>query len=300
MSGTMMWQALTTGSLIADAEKYHAGTEIVSVETDGSLTRSTWREVGAKLVLPGPQLDGESPARLIDAEGETLSFGVPMIWMGLLVRLKATGGKPTSMKRTVVGGSALPPSLIRAFRDQYGVALIHASGMTETSPLGPLNQLLEKRSGLNEDEQAKLREGQGRPPWGMDLRIVDEARAELPRDVATPGELQIRGHWIVDSYFGQDGSALTDDGWFGTCDVATLDADGYMVICDRSKDIIKSGGERISTVELETEVFYDGKVAHRQVPDRVIFVEALPLGATGKVLKNKLHETYGGALMQDA
>ncbi len=294
---------------------------------------------GSKLVMPGPNLDGESLARLIDAEQVTLSLGVPTIWMGLLAGLEKTGIKPTSMKRTVVGGSALPPSMIREFRDKYGVDLIHAWGMTETSPLGTRNQLLEKHRELDADAQARLREGQGRPPWGVDLRIVDEAGQELPRDGETQGELQIRGHWIVDSYFGQDASALTEDGWFDTGDVATLDADGYMVIRDRSKDIIKSGGEWISTVELENiaiahpkianaaaiaarhpkwderpvviavpapgatptedeiRASYDGKVASWQVPDRVIFVEDLPLGATGKVLKNKLREAYGEILI---
>ncbi|MDD9720639.1 long-chain fatty acid--CoA ligase [Sulfitobacter sp. PR48] len=298
--------------------------------------------VGAKLVMPGPKLDGESLARLIDQEQVTLSLGVPTIWMGLLAGLKSTGIKPTSMKRTVVGGSALPPSMIREFRDTYGVELIHAWGMTETSPLGTLNQLLQKHAGLSADAQARLREGQGRPPWGVDLRIVDDAGQELPRDGKTQGALHIRGHWIVDSYFGQDATALTQDGWFDTGDVATLDRDGYMVIRDRSKDIIKSGGEWISTVELENiaiahpkvanaaaiaarhpkwderpvvlavpaegaspteaEILeaYDGKVASWQVPDRVIFVGELPLGATGKVLKNKLREAYGDVLVKEA
>ncbi|HBZ43873.1 MAG TPA: long-chain fatty acid--CoA ligase [Maritimibacter sp.] len=297
--------------------------------------------VGSKLVMPGPHLDGESLARLIDAEQVTLSLGVPTIWMGLLAGLKATGIKPTSMKRTVVGGSALPPSMIRDFRDAYGVDLIHAWGMTETSPLGTLNQLLQKHDRLSADEQARLREGQGRPPWGVELRIVDETGHELPRDGETQGELQIRGHWVIESYFGQDDSALTMDGWFDTGDVATLDEDGYMVIRDRSKDIIKSGGEWISTVELEniaiahpkianaaaiaahhpkwderpviiavaaegetpneTEVLasYEGKVAHWQVPDRVVFVDELPLGATGKVLKTKLREAYGNILLEE-
>lgn len=298
--------------------------------------------VGSKLVMPGPHLDGESLARLIDAEQVTLSLGVPTIWMGLLAGLKATGIKPTSMKRTVVGGSALPPSMIRDFRDAYGVELIHAWGMTETSPLGTLNQLLQKHDRLSAEEQAKLREGQGRPPWGVELRIVDETGHELPRDGETQGELQIRGHWVVESYFGQEDDALTMDGWFDTGDVATLDEDGYMVIRDRSKDIIKSGGEWISTVELEniaiahpkianaaaiaahhpkwderpviiavaaegetpneTEVLasYEGKVAHWQVPDRVVFVDELPLGATGKVLKTKLREAYGNILLEEA
>ncbi|RID90093.1 long-chain-fatty-acid--CoA ligase [Gemmobacter lutimaris] len=295
--------------------------------------------VGAKLVMPGPKLDGESLARLIDAEQVTLSLGVPTIWMGLLAGLKSTGIKPASMKRTVVGGSALPPSMLREFRDSYGVDLIHAWGMTETSPLGTLNQLLQRHTALDAEAQSRLREGQGRPPWGVDLRIVDETGAELPRDGVAQGELQIRGHWIVESYFGQQDSALTADGWFDTGDVATLDADGYLVIRDRSKDIIKSGGEWISTVELENiaiahpkianaaaiaarhpkwderpvvlavpvagetpteaeiRAFYDGKVAHWQVPDRVIFVETLPLGATGKVVKAKLRALYGDVLI---
>ncbi|MFC3612823.1 long-chain-fatty-acid--CoA ligase [Lutimaribacter marinistellae] len=293
---------------------------------------------GARLVLPGPNLDGESLARLIDAESVTMSLGVPTIWMGLLDGLEKTGATAKSMKRTVVGGSALPPSMIPEFRDKYGVELIHAWGMTETSPLGTLNQLLQKHEALSEDEQAAIRLGQGRPPWGVELRIVDENGAALPHDGETQGELHIRGHWIVDSYLKRDETTLTEDGWFDTGDIATIDADGYMVIRDRSKDIIKSGGEWISTVELENIAIahpgianaaaiaaahekwaerpvliavkapgaevtedallhhYEGKIASWQVPDKVIFVEALPLGATGKVLKNKLREEFGGVL----
>ncbi len=295
---------------------------------------------GAKLVLPGPKLDGESLARLIDDQEVTLSLGVPTIWMGLLDGLEKTGATAKSMTRTVVGGAALPPSMIPAFRDKYGVELIHAWGMTETSPLGTLNQLLQKHRALSADEQAEVRLGQGRPPWGVDLRIVGEDGTVLAHDGETQGDLQIRGHWIVDSYYGKDESALTEDGWFDTGDVATIDADGYMVIRDRSKDIIKSGGEWISTVELENiaiahpEVanaaaiaarhdkwderpvlvavkapgadpseddirgYYDGKIAKWQVPDRVIFVDELPLGATGKVLKNKLRDQFGEILME--
>lgn len=299
-------------------------------------------QVGARLVLPGPKLDGESLARLIDAEGVTLSLGVPTIWMGLLAGLVKTGATAASMTRTVVGGAALPPSMIPAFRDRYGVDLIHAWGMTETSPLGTLNQLLQKHEALSPEQKAAVRLGQGRPPWGVDLRIVDEDGTQLPRDGETQGALQIRGHWIVDSYYGDDRTALTKDGWFDTGDIATIDADGYMVIRDRAKDIIKSGGEWISTVELEniavahpgianaaviaavhpkwdqrpvliavrapdsavTEAelleFYDGKVAKWQVPDRVIFVDALPMGATGKVLKNRLRDQFGGVLTEGA
>lgn len=298
-------------------------------------------QVGAKLVLPGPNLDGESLAKLIEAEEVTLSLGVPTIWMGLLAGLEKTGLKARSMTRTVVGGSALPPSMIPEFRDKYGVDLVHAWGMTETSPLGTLNQLLQKHTSLPPEAQAKLREGQGRPPWGVDLRLVDAAGHVLPHDGVTQGELQIRGHWIMESYYAQSSSALTVDGWFDTGDVATISPDGYMIIRDRSKDIIKSGGEWISTVELEniaiahpkianaaaiaahhvkwderpvliavplkgeapTEAeilaFYDVKVAKWQVPDRVIFVESLPLGATGKVVKAKLREAFGKVLLEE-
>jgi 3-(methylthio)propionyl---CoA ligase len=297
--------------------------------------------VGCKMVLPGPNLDGESLVGLIDGEQVSMALGVPTIWMGLLGALETTGSKIESLERTVVGGSALPTVMIPAFA-KYGVELIHAWGMTETSPLGTLNQLLQKHQALSDAEKAAIRTGQGRPPYGVELRLVDDQESLLPEDGKTQGDLQIRGHWIVDSYFRADGSALTQDGWFDTGDVATIDADGYMIIRDRSKDIIKSGGEWISTVELEdiamthdgvasaaaiaarhrkwderpvlcvvrvagadlTEAgllgFYDGKVAGWQVPDKVIFVDELPLGATGKVLKNKLRDQYGDVLLDDA
>ena len=294
---------------------------------------------GCKLVLPGPGLDGNSLVQLIDTEQVTLALGVPTIWQGLLTALEQTGSKATSLERTIVGGSALPASMIQTFRDHYNVELIHAWGMTETSPLGTLNQLLEKHSALDADAQTKLRLGQGRPPYGVELQVVDEAGQVLANDGETPGLLQIRGHWIVDTYFQSDSSALSEAGWFDTGDIATLDADGYLVIRDRAKDVIKSGGEWISTVELENimvahpkvqtaaviaarhdkwderpvvivvaaegvelseaEVlgFYDGKIAKWQIPDRVIFVDALPIGGTGKILKNQLRDSYANVLV---
>ncbi len=297
---------------------------------------------GAKLVLPGPGLDGDSLVDLIDGENVTLSLGVPTIWLGLLAALDKRGSSAPSMTRTVVGGSAMPPSMFAEFRDKHGTELIHAWGMTETSPLGTLNQLLQKHGALSTEKQAELRVSQGRPPFGVDLRIVDENAQPLPHDGETQGDLQIRGHWIVESYFGEETSALTKDGWFDSGDVATIDADGFMTIRDRSKDIIKSGGEWISTVELENiaishpgianaaaiaarhekwderpiiiavraesgevtaeEVIahFDGKIARWQTPDAVIFVEELPLGATGKVLKNKLREQFGDHLIGKA
>jgi len=291
---------------------------------------------GCKLVLPGPNLDGKSLVNLIDSTQTTLALGVPTIWMGLLGALKETGSKVPSLTRTVVGGSALPPSMIPKFAE-YGVELVHAWGMTETSPLGSMNQLLQRHKALSAEEQAEIRLGQGRPPFGVDLRIVDEEGHTLPHDGKTQGDLQVRGPWIVDTYFGKEKTALTADGWFDTGDVATINAQGFMIIRDRSKDIIKSGGEWISTVTLENIAishpaianaaaiaaahekwderpvlvaikagdvseeellaFYKGKVESWQIPDRVIFVDELPIGSTGKVQKNKLRDEFSRVLV---
>jgi len=293
--------------------------------------------VGAKLVMPGPGLDGPSLLSLIDQEKVTIALGVPTIWQGLLTAIKASDSKIESLVRSVVGGAACPESMMAAFRE-YGVDTMHAWGMTEMSPLGTVNNLLEKHSKLPEVEKNKVRLSQGRPPFGCKLRIVDEAGNLLPNDGKTQGDLQCRGHWILDDYFKTDIQALTD-GWFSTGDVATINEDGYMDIRDRTKDIIKSGGEWISTVELENIAvahpdlagaaviaakhakwderpllvavkaegtdpsvaellaFYEGKIPKWQVPDDVVFVESLPLGATGKVLKSKLREAYGDHLL---
>lgn len=295
--------------------------------------------VGCRLVLPGPGLDGESLVRLIDGEGVTMALGVPTIWMGLLAALEKMGSRAESLKRTVVGGAALPPAMIPKFRDLYGVDLVHAWGMTETSPLGALNQLLHRHHGLPPEAQEEIRRAQGRPPFGVDLRIVDDEGRLLPHDGHAQGELQIRGHWIVGAYFEAGESALTEDGWFDTGDIASVTSDGYLVIRDRSKDMVKSGGEWISTVELEniaighpgianaaaiaarhpkwverpvliavkqpgvdlteTDIltYYQGRVASWQIPDKVIFVDSLPVGGTGKVLKIHLRELYGDVLM---
>ena len=206
--------------------------------------------VGARLVLPGPGLDGASLVGLIDGRSVSVALGVPTIWQGLLKAAAETGSTLDSLTRTVIGGSACPPSMIETFRDRYGVDTIHAWGMTEISPLGTANQPLGRHADLPAPALAKLRQGQGRPPYGVELRIVDEQGQPLPQDGTAQGELHIRGHWVVDSYFGETGER-TDDGWFATGDVASIDADGFMVIRDRAKDIIKSGGEWISSVELE-------------------------------------------------
>lgn len=296
--------------------------------------------VGASLVMPGPNLDGLSLLALIDEEQVSIALGVPTIWQGLLTAIERTGSQVPSLKRTVVGGAACPPSMMGKFRE-YGVDTIHAWGMTELSPIGTVNALLYKHASQTPDQQQQVRLSQGRPLFGIELRVVDDEAQALEHDGQTQGNLQCRGHWVVDTYFHATHNAL-DEGWFSTGDVATLDADGYMNIRDRSKDIIKSGGEWISTVELENiaiahpeligaaaiaakhdkwderplliavrregcEVsaaeilaFFDGKIAKWQIPDDVIFVETLPLNGTGKLMKNKLREQYGEYLLQKA
>ncbi|WP_299148133.1 long-chain-fatty-acid--CoA ligase [uncultured Tateyamaria sp.] len=221
--------------------------------------------VGARMVLPGPGLDGPSLVGLIDTYRVGIALGVPTIWLGLLGEAQKSGSKLESLTRTVVGGSACPPSMITAFREEYGVETIHAWGMTEMSPLGSSNQPLAKHMDLPLVEQHALRENQGRPPWGVDLKIVDADGVELPRDGVAQGNLMVRGHWILDSYFlSTRDETLTDD-WFHTGDVATLDADGYLSIKDRSKDIIKSGGEWISSVDLENIA-----IAHPALADAAV------------------------------
>ncbi len=201
--------------------------------------------------MPGPGLDGDSLVKLIDAEKVTLALGVPTIWQGLLASADKLGSNLESLKNTVIGGSACPPSMIAKFRDKYGVETIHAWGMTELSPVGSVNRLLAKHADLPAEEQNALRVGQGRPPFGINLAIWDDEGNVLPNDGVTQGNLVVEGHWVVDSYFGGEPGSALNNGWFDTGDVATLDENGYMIIRDRSKDIIKSGGECISTVELE-------------------------------------------------
>ncbi len=208
---------------------------------------------GCSLILPGPNLDGDSLVKLIDDYKVTLSLGVPTIWQGLLAAAKSSGSKLESMTRTIVGGAACPPSVIKTFREDFNCDAIHGWGMTETSPLGTMNQIKAKHKSLSRDEMNKLRESQGRPPYGVELRLMDTEQPDkhVAEDGHAQGRLQIRGHWVIDDYFTELPDAITDDGWFDTGDIATIDADGYMNIRDRSKDLIKSGGEWISSVELE-------------------------------------------------
>jgi fatty-acyl-CoA synthase len=205
---------------------------------------------GAKLVFPGAALDGASVYDLTEREGVTTSLGVPTIWLGLLAHMEKHSLKFSTLKETVVGGAACPPSIIEKFLTNYGVETVHAWGMTETSPIGTVSRLKAKHATLPKAEQLAIRAKQGRPVFGIELKIIDDAGSTLPRDGKTFGDLMVRGPWVVERYYGEEKSALVD-GWFHTGDVATIDPDGYMQITDRSKDVIKSGGEWISSIELE-------------------------------------------------
>jgi fatty-acyl-CoA synthase len=288
---------------------------------------------GAKLVFPGPAMDGKSIFELIENEKVTFAAGVPTVWQMMLGHMQAGGLKFSTLNRTVIGGSACPPAMITAFNDVYGVEVLHAWGMTEMSPLGTVCTLKNKHIPMSSDDKMKVRLKQGRAVFGVDMKIVDPDGDELPWDGKTSGDLLVKGPWIIDQYFKQEGgSPLVKGGWFPTGDVGTIDAEGYLQITDRSKDVIKSGGEWISSIDVENiamahpavamaacigmkhpkwderpiiavvkkpgaEVsrdalleFFVGKTAKFQIPDDVVFVEAIPLGATGKMQKMKLRE----------
>jgi len=288
--------------------------------------------VGAKLVFPGPFLDGKSLHELFEAEGVTLSAGVPTVWQGLLTHVEANNLEFSTMRRTIIGGAACPPSMMSVFQERYDVQVLHAWGMTEMSPLGTACTLKAKHRNLSSDERMALQRKQGRAVFGVDMKIVGEDGRELPHDGKASGELLVRGPWIISSYFKGAGGDPLVEGWFPTGDVSTIDADGYMQITDRSKDVIKSGGEWIGSIDLENiamahpavamaacigikhpkwderpllvvvkkpgaEIarddllsFYEGKIAKWWTPDDVVFVDGIPLGATGKMQKNKLRE----------
>jgi acyl-CoA synthetase (AMP-forming)/AMP-acid ligase II len=205
---------------------------------------------GAKLVFPGKDLDGKSLYELMEAERVTYSAGVPTVWLGLLAYMKQAGVRFSSLNRTVIGGSACPPAMLRTFQDEFGVEVIHAWGMTEMSPLGTLSKLTWEQSQRSPDEQRKLREKQGHVIYGVDMKIVDADGNDLPWDGVAFGDLHVRGPWVIDRYFRKDDSPLVD-GWFPTGDVATIDPDSFLHITDRSKDVIKSGGEWISSIDIE-------------------------------------------------
>jgi len=206
---------------------------------------------GCKLVMPGPHLDGPSLTALMESEGVTTSAGVPTVWLGLLAHIKETGKSPSRLNRVVIGGSACPPAMMEAF-EKLGVRVVHAWGMTEMSPLGVINSPTRNSQALAPAERVAVGLKQGRPLFGVDIKIADAAGKELPFDGTSFGSLKVRGYWVCGSYFRQDPVAAHDEpGWFDTGDVATIDADGFVKIVDRTKDVIKSGGEWISSIDLE-------------------------------------------------
>ncbi len=209
---------------------------------------------GAKMVMPGPQMDGKSLYELMESEGVTISAGVPTIWMMLLAYMKENDKKFSSMQRTVIGGAAAPRAMIETFEKEYGVNVIHAWGMTEMSPIGTACNLKKKHDSLSPDEKIDLSLKQGRAVYGVDMKIVGPDGKKLPWDGKAFGNLMVRGPWITSGYFkGEGGDILDEEGFFDTGDVATIDTDGYMQITDRSKDVIKSGGEWISSIDVENE-----------------------------------------------
>lgn len=229
---------------------------------------------GAKLVLPGPALDGESLCQLMTAERCNFSLGVPTVWLNFLAFLeKHPERKPAHLRRVVIGGSAAPRAIIERFQDTLGIEVLHLWGMTETSPLGSSGSMPSHLAHLQGRERVDLQVKQGRAFYGVDMKIVDDSGAELPRDGRAFGVLKVRGPWVAARYFqGEGGEILDADGWFATGDVATLDASGYMQITDREKDVIKSGGEWISSIELE-----NAAVAHPAVQEAAVIGVAHPL-----------------------
>jgi acyl-CoA synthetase (AMP-forming)/AMP-acid ligase II len=226
---------------------------LCSTPTPGGLPYSA-PMVGAKLVFPGPILDGKSLHELFEQEQVTFSAGVPTVWLGVINHLKCAGLKMSSLRRTMIGGAACPPAMRQTLEQDYGVEVSHAWGMTELSPPGTLSRLRAKHAQLPDDAKQALRNKQGRAICGIDLAIVGDDGQQQPRDGCSSGDLLVRGARVIERYFGETGAALRElDGemWFATGDVATIDADGFMQITDRSKDVIKSGGEWISSIELE-------------------------------------------------
>jgi len=291
--------------------------------------------VGARIVMPGPKMDGASIFELLEREKVTFTAAVPTVWQMLLGYLRETGQRPTTLKRVVIGGAAPPPAVIEAFENDYNIEVIHAWGMTELSPMGSLGTPTAATAQLPRSEQMRLKNKQGRPPLGVEMKIVDDQGVELPRDGKTFGRLVVRGAAVARAYFkGEGGQILDADGFFDTGDVATLDGYGFMQITDRAKDVIKSGGEWISSIEVENLAMthpkvalaavigvphpkwderpllvvelrpgesadkaemlrhLDGKIAKWWMPDDVVFVDKIALGATGKIDKKVLRAAY--------
>ncbi|WP_425997564.1 long-chain-fatty-acid--CoA ligase [Caulobacter sp. DWR1-3-2b1] len=288
---------------------------------------------GAKMVMPGAKMDGASIYELLETEGVTFSAAVPTVWQMLLQHLRDNDLKLPVLKKVVIGGAACPEHIIRAFQEDYDVEVVHAWGMTETSPVGTLSVMTDELLKLPYDQQMPYRLKQGRPPMGVELKLTDDAGQRLPHDGKSFGNLKIKGPIIAAEYFrGAGGKILDDEGFFDTGDVATIDDHGFMQITDRAKDVVKSGGEWISTIDIENIAmghpkaalaavigvahpkwderpillvklkegetatkeeflaFLEGKIAKWWMPDDVLFVDDIPLGATGKIDKKLIRQ----------
>jgi fatty-acyl-CoA synthase len=290
--------------------------------------------VGAKLVLPGPKLDAASIAELIEAEGVTVTAGVPTLYAKLLQHFQMQGKGAGALKRIVIAGSAPAPSMIEGF-ERLGVSVKHVWGMTETSPCGTSPQPSRNTAKLSRHDQLRRKVSQGQPIYGVDVKIADEAGHDFPRDGKSSGRLMVRGPWVVSGYY-RDEKPLLEEGWFSTGDLATIDSDNYIQLTDRAKDVIKSGGEWISSIDVENLAmgcpgvaeaavigiphpqweerpllvvvpaaseaataksiiaFLEGKIAKWWMPDDIVFVEQLTYGATGKVQKMELRRRFVG------
>jgi fatty-acyl-CoA synthase len=288
--------------------------------------------VGAKLVMPGAMMDGESIYQLLDEEQVSVTAAVPTIWSMLLQHLESNGHELPVLDRVLIGGSACPPSMMDTFEDKYDVRVIHAWGMTEMSPLGTMCTPTYATTQLTKDQQRAINRKQGRVPYLVEMKIVDDDNNELPWDGQTFGRLLVKGPCVSDSYFKLDKQILDDDGWFDTGDVATIDEFGFMQITDRAKDVIKSGGEWISSIDIEnvavahprvaeaaviglphpkweerplliivaseevskSEILehLQGKIAKWWMPDDVVFVDEIPHTATGKISKKSLRDQF--------
>jgi fatty-acyl-CoA synthase len=222
--------------------------------------------VGASLVLPGAKMDGPSIYELLNTYKVTFTAAVPTVWLMLLQELEKTGAKLPHLKRVVIGGSACPRAMAETFEKKYGVEVIHAWGMTEMSPLGSLCTMKPEYAGLTGEARLDVQQKQGHPPFGVEMKITDDAGNTLPWDGKTFGRLKVRGPAVARSYYKvDDAEVFEDDGFFDTGDVATIDARGYMQVTDRSKDVIKSGGEWISSIDLENLAVGHPKVAEAAV-----------------------------------
>jgi fatty-acyl-CoA synthase len=226
---------------------------------------------GAKLVMPGGHLDGASLYQLFEEEQVHVSAGVPTVWLGLLQYLQANKLRLSSIRRLVIGGAAAPPAMTETYDEEFGVTVVHAWGMTEMSPLGTINTYKRKHLDQSDDERSRVRAKQGRALCGVQMKIVDGEGQPLPQDGNAFGDLLVRGPWITAGYFKGEGGDPLHAGWFPTGDVATIDPDGYMQITDRSKDVIKSGGEWISSIEIENHA-----VGHPAVAEAAVISVAHP------------------------